>query len=197
MATQTTKTGSGLVPYRLTVQQFLKMKAANVFDEDRVELLGGTLYPLTADAPHAFSVSGLGELIRRRLPTDWTVWEDKGVHLDRFWLPRPNIAVLKVPLMTFACRLPQPQDIALLVEIADTTYPRDSGIKLRQYAHARVPEYWIVHLEHRQVEVYRDPHGRGGKAKYRSVEIYRDDVEIPIVLDGQDLGRLAVREFLP
>ena len=74
---------------------------------------------------------------------------------------------------------------------------KDAGIKLRRYAHVQVPQYWIVHLDRRQVEVYRDPHGRHGKACYRIVEIYPDDVEIPVVIEGKDLGRIAVKEILP
>jgi Uma2 family endonuclease len=81
--------------------------------------------------------------------------------------------------------------------VADTTYLKDSGIKLRRYAHVRIPLYWIVYLDRRQLEVYRDPHGRHKKASYRTVEVYRDDAVVPVVIDGNDLGRIAVKEILP
>ena len=65
MATQTTRTASGLVPYRLTVRQFLKMIEANLFREgDRVELLGGLLLPMTTHDPHDFGVAQLAQLLR-------------------------------------------------------------------------------------------------------------------------------------
>jgi Uma2 family endonuclease len=83
------------------------------------------------------------------------------------------------------------------VEVSDTTYRKDSGIKLRRYAHVRVPHYWIVNLERRQVEVHREPQGRHGKAYYRFVEIHAEDDEVAVVIDGHDLGRIAVKEILP
>jgi Uma2 family endonuclease len=198
MATQTTRTASGLVPYRLTVRQFLKMIEANLFREgDRVELLGGVLCAMTTHDPHDFGVAQLAQLLRPRLPAHWSLREEKSVQLGRFWRPVPDISVLKASLRAFARRSPQPQDIALLAEVADSTYLKDSGIKLRRYAHVRVPQYWIVHLDRRQVEVYREPYGRHSKAAYRILEFYTEDVEIPIVIDGNDLGRIAVKEILP
>jgi Uma2 family endonuclease len=196
-ATRTAPTAPDLVPYRLTVKQFLTMIDANVFDEDQVELLGGILYPMTTNDPHDFTVDRLAEMLRPSLPAGWKLREEKSVQLGRFWRPEPDIAVLRAPSTAFKRRSPQSRDIALLVEVSDTSYAKDSGIKLQQYAHAGVAQYWIVHLERRQVEVYCDPYGRGDRAKYRSVTTYREDMEIPIVLDGQDLGRIAVREILP
>ncbi len=196
-ATRTAPTDTDLIPYRLTVQQFLTMIDANVFDEDRVELLGGILCPMVTNDPHDFVVTRLASRLRRLVPAGWTLREEKSVQLDRWSRPQPDIAVLNAPDDAFRRRSPQPRDIVLLAEVSDTSYLKDSGPKLRYYAHARVPQYWIVHLERRQVEVYCDPYGRGDRAKYRSVTPYREDMEIPVVLGGQDLGRIAVRELLP
>jgi Uma2 family endonuclease len=198
MATQAIKTGSAVMPYRLTVRQFVKMIQANIFPEGhRVELLGGILSTMITYDPHEFVVTHLAELLRPRLPGGWTLREEKSVQLGRGWRPYPDISVLKSPSRAFAHRSPRPQDIALLVEVSDTTYRKDSGIKLRRYAHVRVPHYWIVNLERRQVEDYRDPHGRHGKAYYRFVEILAEDVDISVLIDGHDLGRIAVKEILP
>jgi Uma2 family endonuclease len=197
MAILTPPAATGVVPYRLTVQQFSRMIDANVFDEDRVELLGGILYPMTINLPHAFVVTRLSELLRPLLPVEWSLWEEKPVPLDRYWRPQPDLSVLKSPSNAFARRWPRPSDIASLVEVSDTTYSRDAGIKLPRYAHVRIPLYWIVHLEQRRVEVYSDPYGRLGKAGYRRVEFYPEDVVLPVVLDGRDLGRIAVKDLLP
>jgi Uma2 family endonuclease len=152
---------------------------------------------MTTNDPHDFVVTQLGSLVRPRLPANWTLREEKSVQLGRFWRPKPDISVLKAPSRAFVRRSPQPVDIALLVEVADTTYLKDSGIKPRRYAHVQIPHYWVVHLDRRQVEVYRDPHGRHGKAGYGIAEIHRDAVEIPVVIEGKDLGRIAVKEILP
>jgi Uma2 family endonuclease len=198
VATQTTRTASGLVPYRLTVRQFLKMIEVNIFPEGhRVELLGGILSMMTTNDPHDFAVDGLADLLNPLLPAGWTLREEKSVQLGRSWRPQPEIAVLKSPRRAFASRAPRPTDIALLVEVADTSYVADSGIKLRRYAHVRVPNYWIVNLERRQVEVYSDPQGRHGKACYRKIELYPEDTDLPVIIEGKDLGRIPVKDILP
>src|SRR5205085_8492566 len=72
MATQTSRTGSGLVPYRLTVRQFLKMIEANIFPEiGRASCREGVLIPVTVDIPQEFVVMRLADVHRARLPTDW------------------------------------------------------------------------------------------------------------------------------
>jgi Uma2 family endonuclease len=198
MATQATRSGSAVMPYRLTVRQFLKMIQANIFPEGhRVELLGGILSTMVTYEPHEFVVTRLASRLRLVIPIHWTLREEKSVQLGRWWRPYPDISVLKAVDSTFAHRSPRPQDIALLVEVSDTTYRKDSGIKLRRYAHVRVPQYWIVNLERRHVEVYRDSHGRHGKACYRVLEYRLEDDDLPIVIDGHDLGRIAVKEILP
>jgi Uma2 family endonuclease len=171
---------------------------ANVFrEEDRVELLEGRLVAMTTNVPHDFVVTRLASRLRALLPANWSLREEKSVQLGRFWRPQPDIAVLKATDDTFASRSPRPQDIALLVEVSDTTYAKDAGIKLRRYAHVQVPLYWIVHLDRRQVEVHRNPHGRHGRALYRMVEFHPEDGDISVVIDGKDLGRIAVKEILP
>jgi Uma2 family endonuclease len=198
MATSMPATQSGLVPYRLTVRQFLKMIDASIFREgDRVELLGGILVSMTTNEAHDFIVTRLATRLRTLLPADWSLREEKSVQLGKRWRPHPDVAVLKAADDAFARRSPQPRDIALLVEVADSSYPKDLGPKLRRYAHVRIPLYWIVHVERRQVEVYRDPHGRGDKAGYRLVEFHPEDVEVPVIIEGRDLGRIPAKDILP
>ena len=61
-------------------------------------------------------------------------------------------------------RIPTAADVALLVEVSESTLSQDRGKKLSAYAKGRIPVYWIVNLVNRQVEVYSRP----GKNGYRS-----------------------------
>ena len=56
-----------------------------------------------------------------------------------------------------------------------------------------IPVYWIINLVHRQVEVYTDP-GPGG---YRSRVVFSEGQSVPVVIDGQPLGQIAVADILP
>src|SRR6516165_4306620 len=96
MATQTIKTGPALMPYRLTVRQFIKMIQANIFPEGhRVELLGGILSTMVTYDPHDFVVTRLASRLRPLVPAHWTLREEKSVQLGRRWRPYPDISILK------------------------------------------------------------------------------------------------------
>src|SRR4051812_41814935 len=61
---------------------------------------------------------------------------------------------------------PGPSDIALVIEVADSSLARDRDIKGPAYAAAGLPVYWIVNLIERQVEVYTAPSGPSADPAY-------------------------------
>jgi len=192
-------TASGVVPYRLTVRQFEKMIDAGVFrDEDHVELLGGLLVDkMVKKDPHNFAVGELAERFRDALKPAWVVLEEKSVVLGRFWRPEPDVAVARGPRARYRSNAPGRDDLGLLVEVADTSYAKDRGKKWRKYAAAKIATYWIVNLPQRQIEVYTASFGRGKSAGYRDVTIYGEDDEVPLIIEGRELGRIKVRDVLP
>jgi len=198
MATDTQATTPALARYRLSVRQFEAMCAADVFGDDRVELLGGLLIVMSQYPPHTYVVMQMADALRQILPAGgWDIREEKAVLLGRFWSPQPDVAVVRGPRTSYLARTPRASDLAILIEVADTTYAKDSGAKWRNYAAARVAIYWITNLARRQVEVYTDPAGRGKSATYRGCKVYAPDAEIPVVLDGREVGRIAVKDILP
>ena len=60
-----------------------------------------------------------------------------------------------------------------------------------------VPIYWIVNLNARRIEVYRDPQGRGKTASYRETTIFDRGAEVPAWIEGREIGRIAVKDILP
>jgi Uma2 family endonuclease len=190
---------SGIVPYRLTARQFEQMIDAGVFrDEDHVELLGGLLVDtMVKKDPHNFSVGELAQAFRDLLTPDWIVREEKSVILGRFWRPEPDVAVARGPRDRYRSRAPRRVDLGLLAEVADASYPKDRGTKWCKYAASGVAVYWIVNLLQRQIEVYTSPSGRGKAAAYQDVRTYGADDEVPVVLDGRELGRIKVGDVLP
>ena len=108
--------------------------------------------------------------------------------------------VLRGDDIVYAKRQPRPRDVALLVEVADTTYRRDRGRKWRRYAAAGIPVYMIVRLRGADtvVEVWTSPTGRGKAARYTDVVIYtaRAGESVPIELDGSRHGQIAVNDLI-
>ncbi len=62
---------------------------------------------------------------------------------------------------------------------------------------ASIPIYWIVNLMDRCVEIYTDPTGPGEFPDYLTRQVFNEDDQIPTILDGKELGRVAVRDLLP
>ena len=88
-------------------------------------------------------------------------------------------------------RHPAPDDVLLVVEVADASLARDRGVKKQSYAQAGIPIYWIVNLPDRQIEVYTDPTGPSAAPDYGPSDT------IIVALDGAGVISLEVRELLP
>jgi Uma2 family endonuclease len=189
---------SGLVPYRLTVRQFEKMIDCGILRaDDRVELLAGLLIKkMTTYDPHDFAVDQLGAVLGRILPDDWIARQEKSVVLGRYWRPQPDIAVARGPRTRYRSKAPRAADLGFLAEVADSSYAKDRGPKWKKYAGCGVPTYWIVNIPERRIEVYSSPSGRGKSARYTDHKNYGPDEEVPIIVEGRELGRIKVSEIV-
>ena len=183
--------------YRMTPRQFSKAIDAGVFGENHVELLGGIPFVMAENPPHILASARvhLALLALAMLPR-WFVNKEHRLKLGA-WLPLPDVVVLRGPDATYGTRLARGDDVALLVEVSDTSYAEDSGPKLRRYATHRVPVYWIVDLNRRLVEVRTRPFGKGKQAGYARCDVYREGDRVPAELDGQEVGQVAVSDLLP
>jgi Uma2 family endonuclease len=110
--------------------------------------------------------------------------------------PEPDVVIAVGPYGRYAERHPGPKDVALVVEVADSSLSEDQTTKHGIYAAARLPVYWIINLVDRRVEVYSDP--RGGKnPTYRARQDYGPGDSVPVTLAGKTVGSIPVREILP
>jgi hypothetical protein len=183
--------------YRMTPRQFRKAIDAGVFGERHVELLGGIPFIMSENPPHILASARVYcALLALAVQPKWFVNKEHRLELGQ-WLPLPDGIVLKGPDTIYGTRLANSDDVALLVEIADTSYTKDSGPKLRRYASFRIPVYWIIDLNRRVVEVHTQPFGKGKQAGYARCEIYQQHDQVPLVLDGREVGRIAVADLMP
>jgi Uma2 family endonuclease len=180
-----------------TVQQYERLAETGVLTaNDRVELLEGLIVDkVTQNPPHNAAIDLGRSVLQGLLPPGWIIREQKAVRLIDSE-PEPDLAVVRGPVKRYARRHPRPTDIAQAVEVADTSLADDRNRKGRIYARARIPVYWIINLVEAKVEVYTQP--RGGRVPaYRERRDYgRDDV-IPLIIAGQEVGVVAVRDLLP
>src|SRR5437870_4823626 len=116
MATEvpTKATGSGVVPYRLSIKQFERMIDAGVFPEGaHVELLGGVLVDkMTKNPPHNIAAGQLHEALLRIMPPGWFVDAEKPIAIGRKGRPEPDVTVVRGRRHDYRRRAPGPQDLA-------------------------------------------------------------------------------------
>jgi Uma2 family endonuclease len=186
--------------HRFTVKQYYRMAKQGILTpDDRVELLEGIIVDMNAIlAPHAYTVERTRKILERMAPSGWIVRAQQPVSLDGSE-PQPDVAVDRGSDADFAFRHPRPGEIGLLVEVSDTTLRRDRGSKRAIYAAAGVPEYWIVNLVGRQVEIYLDPQSPGDAAppSYAAPTILGAGDRVPFRLSGQLLGEIPIADILP
>nr|WP_242024406.1 Uma2 family endonuclease [Trichocoleus sp. FACHB-591] len=131
-------------------------------EDDRVELLEGEIIDLSPiSSRHAACVNRLNYLFHDRLRDRVIVAAQNPVELSDRLEPQPDVALLQPRPDFYEAGHPQPQDILLLVEVADTTVEFDREIKIPLYAKSGVREVWLVDLNENAIAVYREPSLRG------------------------------------
>lgn len=184
---------------RFTVDEYHKLLEVGVLkDCEPYELLNGVItHKMPQNSPHSSAASRLERRLGRLLPDQWILRSQKPVSIPgRASEPEPDVAVVRGPEETYDARQPYPNEVVLIVEVSDISIEMDMGEKLRIYAAAKIPTYWIVNLLDRRVEVYTEP--RGGKSpSYKKQTNYGPAEELPVVLKGKEVGRIPVNQLLP
>jgi Uma2 family endonuclease len=183
---------------RFTVEEYHQMIAAGVFAEDeRFELLDGWIIAKPAQTPpHAMVIGLADDQLRGLLPSSWHV-RIRSAITTAGSEPEPDLVIVRGAARDYVSRHPGPQDIALVVEVADSTLAEDRKFKGRLYARAGIPLYWIINLVDAQIEVYTDPTGPDATPGYRQLQTYGPDNLVPLVIEGRETGQIAARELLP
>jgi hypothetical protein len=183
--------------YRLTVDQYHRMTQTGVLTAiDRVELLEGLLVAkVPHNPPHDGTLARLNRKLIRLLPDQWVVRVQSAITLSSSE-PESDLAIVTGPDEIYFERHPTPQDVALLIEVADSSLLTDRRDKGRLYAAAKIVTFWIINLAAAQVEVYSRP--KAGKSPdYRQRQTYGKDDTIPLILAGQEIAHLPIRQLLP
>ena len=154
-------------PRRLfTAEEFERMAAAGVFGpEERLELIDGEIVEMSPVGPgHGASIACLTKRFILGLGDRAVVWIQSSAVVALRSVPQPDLALLRP--RSYRRSNPRPDDILLVVEVADSSLRYDRIRKARLYAVAGIPEYWVVGVQREWVEVYRTPEDEG----YRDVK---------------------------
>ena len=151
--------------HRFTVGEFTRMGEAGIFTEDdRVELIDGEILEMTPIGPlHAWIVNRLNSLLITRLAGKAYVSIQNPIRLGRHTEPQPDLVVARRS-DAYAERHPGPDDILLVIEVADSSLRYDRLEKAPRYGKAGIPETWLVDVDAVAVTVYTAP-GPNGYAR--------------------------------
>lgn len=161
-------TARDVVRRRFTAQEYEQIAAAGVFaEDDRVELLEGEIIEMSPLGPrHSACVDRLNRILQRLVEDIAIVRVQSPIRLDEYSEPQPDVALLQPRADFYAGGHPEPEDVLLLIEVAESSLNYDRDLKLPLYAHAGIAEVWLVALLAQVVEVYRAP-GEAGYGEKR------------------------------
>ncbi len=178
---------------RLTVDDFAKMCEVGILSaDDRVELIDGELVEMPPmGPPHAGIVNRLANILPACVGHDADLRVQSSVQLTRFTQPEPDLAVVRRDPRHYLQVHPQPDDILIAIEVADSSLTYDREEKMPRYAAAGVPEAWLVNVRARTVTIYTDP-SPTGYGTSRTLE-WAEEL-IATAVDGL---RLTFEDILP
>jgi Uma2 family endonuclease len=142
-----------------TIDDYHRMAKGGVFSEDdRVELIEGEVVEMSPiGSTHQGCVNELSSILGRRLGRAALVQVQGPIHVDEYSEPQPDICLLKPRRDFYRRSHPEPADVLLVIEVADTSAQFDRNVKLPLYARAGIPEAWLILLAKDYVELHSEP----------------------------------------
>jgi Uma2 family endonuclease len=177
---------STLAPERirpLRRAEYDRLVQLGCFEDERIELLDGLLVATSPQgAPHMYVIQKLCKMLTLAIGERAIVRGQGPLAISDDSEPEPDVAL--VPNEDYSHE--HATWAFLVVEVAETSLRKDRLVKAAMYARAGIPEYWIVNLEERAVEVYRAPRG-GAYASVTAHEPHEtlapeafSDVKVPV-----------------
>ncbi len=154
--------------HHFNVEEYYRLAEAGILSQDdRVELIEGEIIEMgPIDSQHAGTVCRSNAFTSSKLGVTVIVSVHNPVRLNDFSEPQPDLALLKPRKDFYANSHPAPEDVLVVIEVADTSVDYDRNVKLPLYARAGIPEAWLMILPKDVIEVHLQPKD----GKYQKVQ---------------------------
>jgi Uma2 family endonuclease len=183
---------AALKRWRWTLEDYHLLGRFGILGEDeRVELIDGEIVQMSPIGDrHVAGVAKAQAPFGRRVPEACIVTVQSPLRLEQRYEPMPDVVVLK-PRADFYVHGIRPDDVLLVIEVADSSVAYDRGAKALIYARALIPEYWVSDLVEDVLVVQREPTAEG----YASIQVLKRGQKIaPLAFADWEI---AVEEILP
>ena len=154
---------------KFTVEEYYQLAEAGILSEDDlVELIEGEIMVKSPiSSRHTACVDRLMQLFSRKAGDRAIVRVRNSMRLSCHSEPEPDIALLKPRDDFYSVDHPGPEDVPLIIEVAETSLQYDKEVKLPLYARYRIPEVWLINLEKGRIE---EVHSRPEGERYKGVK---------------------------
>ena len=173
-----------------TVEEYHQLAEVGILKpDDRVELINGDIIAMSPiKSSHAGMVTGMLEILIIKLYKKATVICQSPITIANHSEPEPDIVIAHYNRDSYRLQHPTPEDIYVVIEVSDTTLEKDREVKHPLYAKAGIPEYWIINLNDRQIEIHRQP--KNGEYHFKQIisqEAVIDCTSVELSLNYSDL----------
>ena len=144
-----------------SVEQYHQLVERGLLTEDSpVELIEGEVVPMSPiGSRHAGIVNRSSTYLNRMLSDIVLVSVQNPIRLSHVSEPQPDIALLRPRKDFYSHSHPGPEDVLVVIEVADESLRFDRTVKLPLYARARVQQVWLIDLQNNLVEIHSKPRG--------------------------------------
>ena len=150
-----------------TVTDYARMRETGILrEDDRVELIDGEVRLMSPIGPvHAAIVNRLTAFISRYMGDTVILSVQNPIQLHDYSEPQPDLTLLQPREDFYAHAHPRPDDVVLVIEIADTSIEYDRDEKIPHYADAGIAEAWLIDVSNQTIEQYTQPRIGGYRNK--------------------------------
>jgi len=146
---------------RFSVSEYQMMGEKGILsDDEHIELIDGVIIQMSVEGTkHSFIITKIAKHFYELVIAGKALLRVQNpIVLNDDTEPEPDLALVKPREDAYYLEThPCPNDILLLIEVADTSLEYDKEIKLSRYASSKIKEVWIINLADNIIEVYREP----------------------------------------
>lgn len=163
-----------------TVEDYYRMAESGILKPgERVELIEGVIVDmLPIGSAHGGVVNKINHLLSQVVGDGAVVAVQNPVRLNDLSEPEPDVALLRSRHDFYTESHPCPDDVRLIIEVADSSLSYDRDVKLPLYARHGIPQLWLVDLAAKELWIYSQPQGECYKEKVKA------DLQQPVSLPG-------------
>lgn len=183
---------------RYTREEYHRLGALGIIDpNEKVELLDGLIVEKPMKGlSHVGATRRISFHLPQFLPAGWFVQTQDPIGLTNSE-PEPDGAIIRGNLRSYDTHHPEPADVGIVIEVADSTLRMDRREKGVLYAEASIAVYWIINVADGWIEVYSKPDPTANPPAYADRTDYRPGQDVPIVLDGVQVSAIPAADLLP